>query len=79
MRDGQLVQVKAGKGGDTVDPAMPPEAVGTSNAISKIIMDATKPLVNPLPDTCLPKREVMDEVRENWERYGIGRPVKAGV
>lgn len=72
------VEVLTGLPGNPVDPAMPPEAVGTSNVISKIVMDATKPLVNPLPDTCLPKPEVMDEVRENWEKYGIGQPVKAG-
>jgi len=70
------VEVLTGLPGNVADPAMPREAVGTSNILSKIVMDATKPIVNPLPEPCRPNKDVMNDVLLNWERYGIGKPDK---
>ena len=59
--------------GNPLDLAMPKEEAYKANPISKIILDATKPLIEPLPDTCLTHLDVMEAVRKNWVRYGIGR------
>jgi UbiD family decarboxylase len=65
------VELLTGLPGNVADPAMPREAVGKSNLISKIILDATKSLVTPLLNTCQPSRDITAHVRQNWERYGI--------
>ena len=65
------VELFTGLPGNVADPAMPREAVGKSNLISKIILDATKSLVTPLHATCQPSRDIAAHVRHNWERYGI--------
>ena len=70
------VEVLTGLPGNVADPAMPREAVGTSNILSKIVMDATKPIVNPFPEPCQPDQDTMDQVLRNWESYGIGKQEK---
>ncbi|MFQ5694244.1 MAG: hypothetical protein ACE5IM_14560, partial [Nitrospinota bacterium] len=65
-------EVLTGLPGNPLDLAMPKEEAYKGNRISKIILDATKPLLEPLPDACLPRRDVMERVREGWSRYGIG-------
>ena len=71
------VEIMTGLPGNPLDLAMPKEEAYKANRISKIILDATKPLIEPLPDTCLPHPDVMEAVRKNWARYGIGRAVGA--
>lgn len=68
----QDVEVLTGLPGNPVDPSMPPEAAERSSVISKIAMDATKSIVNPLRSACLPRHDVMEKVREGWARYGTG-------
>ncbi|MDP6620309.1 MAG: hypothetical protein QGG90_12850 [Nitrospinota bacterium] len=72
------VLIMTGLPGNPLDLAMPEEEAYKSNRISKIILDATKPLIDPLPDTCLPHPDMMEAVRKNWAGYGIGRAVGAG-
>lgn len=71
------VEILTGLPGNPLDLAMPKEEAYKSNRISKVILDATKPITEPLPETCLPRREVMEEVRKNWERYGIWQGIGA--
>ena len=68
------VEIMTGLPGNPLDPAMPKEEAYKANRISKIILDATKPLIEALPDTCLPHPDVMEAVRKNWARYGIAGP-----
>lgn len=65
------VELLTGLPGAPTDPAMPREAIGTTNIISKIVMDATKPLVNPNTDICQPNQDIVNHVNRNWERYDI--------
>lgn len=58
--------------GVNVDPSMPEEErLSGTNRMSKMIIDATKPDKGSFAEECLPKRDVMERVEAEWERYSV--------
>ncbi len=58
--------------GVNLDPSLPEyERETKAYRTSKLIIDATKPVHVPFAAECLPKKDVMEMVEANWERYGI--------
>ncbi|MFC1968085.1 UbiD family decarboxylase [Chloroflexota bacterium] len=55
-----------------IDPSMPEESKRLQTGLSsKMIIDATKPVRKPFSEAVAPKREVLERVEREWERYGI--------
>ncbi|MFQ5849940.1 MAG: UbiD family decarboxylase [Candidatus Binatia bacterium] len=57
---------------NVLDPTMTLNEKRGASRTDKMVIDATKPLLEPLQPECRPKREVMEEVVRNREKYGIG-------
>ncbi len=57
---------------NVLDPTMTPQEKRGASRTDKMIIDATKPLLEPLQPECRPSRETMDMVMRNREKYGIG-------
>jgi 3-polyprenyl-4-hydroxybenzoate decarboxylase len=53
-----------------LDPSMRDDAK-KSSLTSKLIIDATKPLLTPFPETPTVPRVVAEKVESEWGRYGI--------
>ncbi len=56
---------------NVLDPTMTLSEKRGSSRADKMIIDATKPILEPLPPECRPEPSVMEEVIRNWRRYGI--------
>lgn len=56
---------------NVLDPTMTAQEKRGASRTDKMVIDATKPLMEPLQPECLPKRAVMEEVMRNREKYGI--------
>ncbi|MBI4332593.1 MAG: UbiD family decarboxylase [Chloroflexi bacterium] len=58
--------------GWALDPSIPmhSQELGT-NLVSKMIIDATKPVKEPFPEVISPKKDVMEKVIREWQKYGI--------
>lgn len=64
-RDVEIIKDITGPG---LDPSRPnPESVEQS----KLIIDATRPVKGPFPEMVYPKKDVMERVIKEWEKYGI--------
>ncbi len=58
--------------GSSIDPSMPVESKSTRSALlSKMIIDATKPVSLPFAEAVAPKKEALAKVEKEWEKYGI--------
>lgn len=57
--------------GVELDPAMPHEEQTGMVRISKMIIDATKPVAVAYAEVCRPKPDVMSRVEKEWAKYGI--------
>ncbi len=68
------VLILNGMTGVNMDPSIPIDEKGKNTSrTSKMIVDATRPLHRPFAEACQPKPDVLKEVLENWEKYGIPR------
>jgi UbiD family decarboxylase len=56
---------------NVLDPTMTPAEKRSASRTDKIIIDATKPLLEPLQPECRPNPVVMREVLENRAKYGF--------
>ncbi len=56
---------------NVLDPTMTLGEKRGASRTDKMIIDATKPLLEPLQPECLPKQDVMEEVSRNRAKYGI--------
>jgi UbiD family decarboxylase len=56
---------------NVIDPVMTSQEKRGASRTDKMIIDATKPLLEPLQPECLPEREMMEEVIRNRKKYGI--------
>jgi UbiD family decarboxylase len=54
--------------GSELDPSRPHKDSGKS---SKLIIDATKPVIGEFPEITYPKKDVMEKVEKEWSKYGI--------
>ncbi|MBI4334687.1 MAG: UbiD family decarboxylase [Chloroflexi bacterium] len=68
-RDVEVIKDVAGWG---LDPSIPKrdQELGT-NLVSKMIIDATRPVKEPFPEVIAPKKDVMERVKREWQKYGI--------
>ncbi len=58
--------------GNPLDPSMPEESrVSGSNLMSKMIVDATRPLKGVFPTVIQPDPETARNVAQRWQEYGI--------
>lgn len=64
-RDVQIIKNIAGS---ELDPVRPMKG---SILASKVVLDATAPLSGDFPEMVNPKRDVMEKVEREWDRYGI--------
>lgn len=58
--------------GWALDPSIPKlsQELGT-NLVSKLIIDATRTVKEPFPEVISPKKDVMEIVKREWQKYGI--------
>ena len=56
---------------NVLDPTMILSEKRGGSRADKMVIDATKPLLEPLQPECRPERQVMDRVMRNREKYGI--------
>jgi 3-polyprenyl-4-hydroxybenzoate decarboxylase len=64
------VEIVKGMIGVTVDPSLPQEErLSGTNRTSKLIIDATKPNAGWLAEECLPKRDILERVEAEWDKY----------
>ncbi len=56
---------------NVLDPTMTPHEKRGASRTDKMVIDATKPILEPLQPECLPKPEVMEEVRRKQRIYGL--------
>ena len=56
--------------GYELDPSIYPEW-RAQNFTSKMIIDATKPHKKPFAEVAWPKKDVLEKVEKEWEKYGI--------
>ena len=54
-----------------LDPSLPAESRDITDLTSKMIIDATKPYKVPFAEVALPKKDVLEKVEREWEKYGI--------
>jgi UbiD family decarboxylase len=54
--------------GSVLDPSLPDRK---SIKSSKVIIDATRPLSEGFPELASPKKEVMEMVEKEWDKYGV--------
>jgi 3-polyprenyl-4-hydroxybenzoate decarboxylase len=54
--------------GSELDPSRPHKDSGKS---SKLIIDATQPVIGEFPEITCPKKDVMEKVEKEWSKYGI--------
>lgn len=58
--------------GAGIDPSMPEDSKKSKSAlISKMIIDATKPVAKGFSEAVAPHPEALAKVEKNWEKYGI--------
>ena len=58
--------------GPGIDPSMPEESKQSrSHLVSKMIIDATKPVSKPFAEAVAPQKEALARVEKEWEKYGI--------
>jgi 2,5-furandicarboxylate decarboxylase 1 len=56
---------------NVLDPTMTLHEKRTSSLTDKMIIDATKPLLEPLQPECRPQAEMMEQVLRNSAKYGL--------
>jgi UbiD family decarboxylase len=56
---------------NVLDPTMTQHEKRTSSRTDKMIIDATKPLLEPLQPECRPHAEIMEQVVRNSAKYGL--------
>ncbi len=54
-----------------LDPTMTLQEKRAGSRTDKMIIDATKPILEPLQPECRPHAEIMDQVRRNSAKYGL--------
>ncbi|MFQ5850321.1 MAG: UbiD family decarboxylase [Candidatus Binatia bacterium] len=65
------VEIVKDLGANILDPTMTMHEKGGASRTDKMVIDATKPILEPLQPECRPHRRVMEEVTRNREKYGI--------
>jgi UbiD family decarboxylase len=63
------VEILKDLAGSELDPSRPEKESGKC---SKMIIDATKPLTGSFPEMTYPKKDVMEKVEKEWDKYCVG-------
>ncbi len=68
-QDADIIKVVSGF---AMDPSIPMHSQESgTNLVSKMIIDATKPIRETFAEVISPKKDVLEKVKKEWAKYGI--------